>query len=109
MARAGVPARAIEAALRSGRDVWGEQLLRRPAGPTYAAARQYLAPLLLARAAGRTPLTESGVHYLPFGTPSGARGATQVALHVADGSEIVARRAGGRSLTVGVGSDGRER
>ena len=109
LARAGVPARAIEAALRSGRDVWGERLLRSPAGPTYAAARQYLSPLLFARAAGRTPLTESGVHYLPFGTPSGARGATQVALHVADGSEIVARRAGGRSFTVGVGSDGRER
>ena len=37
-------------ALRSKRDVWGEQLLRRPGGPTYAAVRRLLKPLLFARA-----------------------------------------------------------
>ena len=101
---------AIDAALRSGRDVWGERLLAAPGGPTYARARRYLGPLVLARAAGRTPLTDSGAYYLPFGVPAGARGAAAgVALHLADGSEIVARRVGGPALTVSVGPGGGER
>ena len=109
-APAGVSPGAIDAALRSGRDVWGERLLAAPGGPTYAGARQYLGPLVLARAAGRTPLTDSGAAYLPFGVPTGARGAAAgVALHLADGSAIVARRVGGPSLTVSVGPDGGER
>ncbi len=60
-------------------------------------------------AAGRKPLTASGVYYLPFGVPAGAQGATSVALHLADGSEIVSRRVGGPSLTVWVGARGGER
>jgi hypothetical protein len=91
---------AVTRALRAGRDLWGDALLARPNGPTYAAARRYLAPLLLARAAGKSSLTESGAYYLPFGFPAGPRGASAVALHVADGSQIVARRIGGRTLTV---------
>ena len=66
-------------------------------------------PLLYARAAGKRPLTESGVYYLPFGQPLGARGAGSVALHVADGSQVIAERVGGRRLTVLVGPQGRER
>jgi hypothetical protein len=93
----------VERAVRSGRDVWGESLLRTPGGPTYAGASRFLAPLLLARGAGGKPLTESGVYYLPFGQSSA------VDLHVADGSQVIARRVGGRSLTVRVGRDGQER
>ena len=94
---------------RSGRDVWGERLLAAPDGPTLAGARQYLGPLVLARAAGRTSLTDSGVAYLPFGVPLGARGAADgVALHLVDGSEIVARRVGGPALRVSVGATGGE-
>jgi hypothetical protein len=54
-------------------------------------------------------LTESGAYYLPFGQPLGARGAGSIALHVADGSQVIAERVGGRRLTVSVGAKGRER
>jgi hypothetical protein len=94
-------------ALRSGRDVWGEELLAH-GGASYAAARRYLAPLFLARGRGG-PLTTSGTHYVPFAMPLGARGAGSVALHVADGSEIDAERVEGRRLTIWVGRGGRER
>ena len=46
---------------------------------------------------------------MPFGQPLGARGAGSVALHVADGSQVIAERVGGRRLTVFVGAKGRER
>lgn len=99
----------VDRALRAGEDVWGNELLAAPGGPTYERVRNLLKPLLLAGAAKQTPLTDSGVHYLAFTQPSGVRGAGAVALHVADGSQIVSRRIGGDSLTVGVGSRGSER
>ena len=95
--------------LRAGRDVWGNALLRRPDGPTFAGAARYLAPLWLARAAGGTSLTDSGAHYLAFGWPADAQGSGSVPLHVADGSQIVSQRWRGPALSVGVGRDGRER
>src|SRR5436190_19415921 len=84
------------AALRARTDVWGRQLLSAPGGPTYAGAARYLKPLLFARGPKGTRLTASGVYYLPFAQPDGARGAGSVALHVADGSQILAGRVGGR-------------
>jgi pimeloyl-ACP methyl ester carboxylesterase len=99
----------VEAALRDGRDVWGNALLAAPDGPTYAGARRYLPPLLYARAPGKRALTDSGVYYLPFAQPLGVRGAGAVGLHVADGSQVISNRVGARSLTVFVGRDGRER
>ena len=54
------------------------------------------------------PLTSSGVYYLPFAFPFSVY-VTTAALHVADGSEIISRRVGGDSLTVSVGTAGRER
>ena len=99
----------ITLALRSRRDVWGDRLLSSRNGPTYRAARRFLAPLVLARAANGRPLTESGVHYTPFAEPDGAWGAVSVALHVADGSQIVSQRAHGRRLTIAVGRLGEER
>ena len=96
------------AAVRAHTDLWGNRLLAAPGGPTYAGAARYLKPLLYARGARGTRLTASGVYYLPFAQPDGARGAGSVALHVADGSQILAQHVGGPSLTVWVG-DGRER
>ena len=90
-------ARRVERALRARQDVWGNQLLRSRTGPTYDAVRRYLPPLVLARAPGGRPLTESGVHYLAFGRPAGPQGSGSVPLHVADGSQIVSRRWQGRS------------
>ena len=97
--------------LRSGKDVWGNALLRSREGPTYEGARRYVKPLLLARAARRRPprrLTTSGVHYVAFGQPRGPYGARAVALHVADGSQILSRRIYRRRLTIELRGD-RER
>ena len=99
----------VERALRTRHDLWGNQLLNAPDGPSYEAARRLLPPLLYARAPGKKALTESGVYYVPFGQPLGARGAGSVALHVADGSQVIAERVGGRRLTLFVGAKGRER
>lgn len=99
----------VERVLRSGQDIWGNQLIASPRGPTYEAASNRLTPLVLAFGRGRQPLTDSGVHYVAFGQPPGAQGSSAVALHVADGSQIVSERAGGRRLTVLVGARGDER
>ena len=96
-------------ALRSRRDSWGETLLAAPDGPTYERAQRFLTPLLLARAKNGRLLTDSGVHYTHFSQPPNLRGATSVALHVADGSQIISRRSHGRHLTVAVGARGGER
>ncbi len=101
--------RRVTNALRATRDIWGDRLLASKGGPTFEAAERYLPPLLLARAAGGRPLTDSGVHYVPFTQPLGARGGISVALHVADGSQVVSERAHGRRLTVAVGHRGSER
>jgi hypothetical protein len=87
--------RGVNDALLAGRDVWGETVLRATGGPSYTAVRRYLKPLLLV---GR--LTDSGVYYLAFGRPGGP-----FALHVADGSEILWRRADGARLRVDVGGE----
>jgi pimeloyl-ACP methyl ester carboxylesterase len=102
-------AKRVLQALRSGRDVWGETLLATPGGPTYAAARSYLPPLLYARAPGKQPLTDSGVYYVPFAQPLGVQGAGTVALHVADGSQVISNLTGEQTLTVFVGPMGKER
>jgi hypothetical protein len=105
-------ARGVERALLAKRDLWGESLLRSPAGPTYEGVRRRLKPLLLvgkpAGTRGRR-LTDSGVYYLAFAQPAGVGGAGSVALHVADGSQIVSERGDGPKLTLYVGSRGRER
>jgi hypothetical protein len=89
--------------LRAKQDLWGNTLLGLPNGPSYAGARRYLRPLLLARAPKKTDLTDSGVYYVPFAQPRGAQGAGSVALHVADGSQIASDRSDGRRLTIYVG------
>jgi hypothetical protein len=99
----------VARALRARHDLWGAQLLAAPGGPTYERASSHLAPLLYARAPGKRPLTATGVYYLALAQPEGVQGAGSVALHVADGSQIVADRIGGRSLSVWVGPEGRER
>lgn len=95
--------------LAAGRDVWGERLLTAAGGPTPAAVRRLLPPLLYALGRGRTRLTASGVYYLPFTLPFSVGGARGFGLHVADGSQIIVRRSGGPSLLVYVGRRGRER
>src|SRR5580765_3494898 len=98
----------VRRALGAKQDVWGNALIARPNGPTYGAVRRLLKPLLFARSKTKA-LTASGVYYLPFAQPLGVRGAHMVALHVADGSEILSQTAKGPSVKVFVGPDGHER
>ena len=86
----------VTGALRAPEDVWGNELLAAPGGPTYAGAARYLKPLLRAQAAKGVALTASGVHYVPFSGRIGVNGTGSMALHVADGSQILAQRASGR-------------
>jgi len=96
-------------AVAAGRDLWGGELLRERSGPTYLAARRYLAPLTRALQWGRRPLTASGSYYVPLSYPFTSYGSPMYALHVADGSEIITRRVGGPSLQIFVGGAGKER
>jgi hypothetical protein len=100
-------AASVRRVLAHGRDVWGNQLIHSRTGPTYDAAAAKLKPLLFAAGPNRRLVTDTGSYYLPFGWPS-QFGADTVALHVADGSEILANRTTGSSLTLGVGVGGRE-
>jgi hypothetical protein len=98
----------VRRALESDRDLWGNALLRSTGGPTYDKAARYLHPLLLAAEPSRGKpryLTDSGVYYVPFGWPAGGFGAHVVALHVADGGEVLAGRANGPKLTIRVGGE----
>ena len=83
----------VERALRAGTDVWGTGT------PSYARLVRHLHPLRFALGRGGTKLTASGVYYLPFAVPAGPH----VMLHVADGSQLIARRVGGPSVIVSVG------
>jgi len=98
---------AVNGALAQKQDVWGNQLLQSATGPTYAAIRNHLSPLMLVGPpSGDAPnrVTESGVYYLAFGRPAGSGGARSLDLHVADGSQIVSENVNGARLTVGVGN-----
>jgi hypothetical protein len=98
----------VKRALTAGKDVWGNELLRSPSGPTYQGAARRLRPLLFAARSTRRYLTESGIYYIPLGWPT-QFGAHNVALHVADGSAIFANRTRGPKLTITVGRSARER
>ncbi len=97
--------RQVNEALRSKTDLWGEQLLALPEGPTYENIKDFLAPLKLM---GRT-VTESGVYYIPFGRPLNRGGFGPAALHVGDGSQIISQVSSGDKVTVLVGASGNER
>jgi hypothetical protein len=107
--------REVERALRSRRDRWGEEQLSQAGGPTYERVEPYLVPAWWAvgqvgdgtRAKVRR-LTRSGAYYLPLGQPAGPPERRGVALHVADGSEIISNRVGRRGMTISVGATGTE-
>jgi hypothetical protein len=104
----GAYAASVRHALRAGRDVWGEALLRSREGPTYNNVARRLTPLFYAVGPQGDRIGDSGVYYLPFAWPT-AFGAQAIALHVADGGTIYASRTSGPKLTISVGSRGQER
>ncbi len=102
----------VNVALNTRQDVWGNDLLRTPSGPTYARVAAFLHPLMLVGPpAGDSPnrLTDSGIYYLAFGRPAGKHDFRSIDLHVADGSEIVSEYVKRARLSVDVGVAGYER
>lgn len=95
----------VNEALSAKIDLWGEQLLALPEGPTYENIKDFLAPLKLMG----TAVTESGVYYIPFGRPFNRGGFGPAALHVGDGSQIISQVSSGDKVTVLVGALGNER
>jgi hypothetical protein len=102
---------AIAAALAAKTDVLGERALAAPDGPTYDNVHGALGPLMhtLAPAAKGSYLTDSHVHYLPFGLLDELDSRGSIALHVADGSQIISNVYDGPSLRIFLGADGCER
>lgn len=80
----------VNAALHDPRDPWGRKLVADADGPTYAA----VAPLLVPVAIAGGSLTDSGYYYLAFchPVPSSTSDLEErhFALHVADGSQVIA-------------------
>ncbi len=75
----------VNDALHARHDVWGDQVLARPEGPTYDNVKDYLVPLMH----GDPDLTDSGTYYIPFGQHHGKQDLSlENALHVADGSQF---------------------
>ena len=97
----------VQQATRAGQDLWGNALLHATGGPSYQAAHRPARAVAARRSAARRPAAHRFGRLLPR-LRSGRR-AGPVALHLADGSEIVSDRAGGAKLALDVGSDGRER
>ena len=97
----------LNEALSQKRDVWGEELMAQPEGPTYENIKDYLRPLMLVG----DYVTTSGVYFLNFGWPDGVLGTSHCALHVADGSEIISEHFKNRekSTLFYVGKEGKER
>lgn len=99
-------AASVKRALASRRDLWGDQLLAAPNGPTYDAASSFLAPLLYGQQRQYRPLTPSGVYYLAFAYPPSVYSPPVISLHVADGSEIITRKVRDGGLAIDVGPHG---
>jgi hypothetical protein len=102
----------VDAALNARQDVWGNDLLRKAGGPTYAGVAAFLHPLMLVGPpAGDSPnrLTDSGIYYLALGRPAGKHDFRSINLHVADGSQIVSQYVKRARLSVDVGAAGYER
>ncbi|HEX6443995.1 MAG TPA: hypothetical protein VF053_02825 [Streptosporangiales bacterium] len=68
---------AVDAALRSGPDVWADQVMARPDGASYDAVKDYLVPLNGGGVASGAPgsgykgSTDTGAYFLPFTMPDG--------------------------------------
>jgi hypothetical protein len=101
--------RQVRAAVASPLDIWGAQILRSVGGPTYESVQNHLAPILFATREGHKPLTPSGVYAVPLAYPQADGVPLAIALHVADGSEIITRHVTGPSVEIDVGANGDER
>jgi hypothetical protein len=103
---------AVNSALAAKQDVWGNELLRSPGGPTYEGVQRHLHPLMLVgppSGLAHNRLTDSGIYYLAFGRPTDSGGRRSVDLHIADGSQIVSEFVKRARLSIDVGVRPNER
>ncbi|SDO38463.1 hypothetical protein SAMN04487897_11339 [Paenibacillus sp. yr247] len=101
--------RVVEA-LTTSQDVYGQQILAKPEGPTYDNVKDFFTPIMyaIAPAAQGGFLTDTGVYYIPFGQPQQLTARGDLALTVADGSQIISNKADNLSTRIFVGAGGQE-
>jgi hypothetical protein len=99
-------------ALTTSQDVYGQQILDKPEGPTYDNVKDFFTPIMyaIAPAAQGGFLTDTGVYYIPFGQPQQPTERGDLALTVADGSQIISNKVDNLSLStrIFVGAGGQE-
>ncbi|CAN7748012.1 hypothetical protein [Paenibacillus sp. LjRoot56] len=99
-------------ALTTTQDVYGQQILAKPEGSTYDNVKDFFTPIMyaIAPAAQGGFLTDTGVYYIPFGQPQQPTERGDLALTVADGSQIFSNKADNLSLStrIFVGASGEE-
>jgi hypothetical protein len=103
--------RVVEA-LTTTQDVYGQQILAKPEGPTFDNVKDFFTPIMytIAPAAQGGFLTDTGVYYIPFGQPQQSTARGDLALTSADGSQIISNKADNLSLStrIFVGAGGQE-
>jgi hypothetical protein len=103
--------RVVEA-LTTTQDVYGQQILAKPEGPTFDNVKDFFTPIMyaIAPAAQGGFLTDTGVYYIPFGQPQQLTARGDLALTSADGSQIISNKADNLSLStrIFVGAGGQE-
>lgn len=97
-------------ALDTPEDHWGQEILERPEGPTYENMKDLISPIMYGvnMAVNGSFLTDTGVYYIPFGQPETLTKLGDVALTVADGSQIISNRVNTLSTRIFVGAKGEE-
>ncbi|CAH1221396.1 hypothetical protein PAECIP111891_05171 [Paenibacillus allorhizoplanae] len=99
-------------ALTTTQDVYGQQILDKPEGPTFENVKDFFTPIMyaIAPAAQGGFLTDTGVYYIPFGQPQQLTDRGDLALTSADGSQIISNKADNLSLStkIFVGAGGQE-
>src|SRR5205085_1405927 len=99
----------VAAAIRSGKDVWGNRLLAAPEGPSYDDARAMLPPLLYAVQRKRQRTTLPAARSAPLAYPTGGRSPKTSALAAAAGTEIIPPHVTGYHVRTEVGATGPKR
>jgi len=100
----------VTEAIYAPQDIWGQQVLSKSEGPTYNNVKDYLSPIMyaIAPAASGGFLSDTGVYYIPFGQPQQPTSPGDLALTVADGSQIISNKVGSLSTRIFVGAGGQE-
>ncbi|WP_127587402.1 hypothetical protein [Paenibacillus koleovorans] len=100
----------IHEALVSPTDLLAERILANPDGATFDLVKDFFPPIMygISGFENGSFMTDTGVYYIPFGRPIEPTGLADVALTVADGSQIISNRVGTLTTRFYVGAAGKE-